>query len=169
MIKNDKQYQVTKNRLKEFEGMLEEIDNENLDPIYKKIEMDAVQSQIIQFEREIEDYESLKQGKLNHIYVESLSNFYEVLIKARIIKQWTHADLAKRLELKEQQIQRYEMENYAGASILRITEVASALDIDMKPIKVKFAPTVFNLPAELGNEVPNAFKKMKERGLASFV
>lgn len=165
MIKNDKQYQVTKSRLKEFKDMLYDVlsNNEiNVDPIYRKIEEDAVKSQITQFEKEIEEYEFLKNGEVNYIYVDSLPNFYEALIKARIVKGWTQAELAKHLELKEQQIQRYELCNYSTASIARINEVASALNIDISPLKIKIAQPEFNISPELNAEIINGYNKMKE-------
>jgi len=167
MIKNDKQFQVTKNRLKDFKDMLytlESSTDDSIDPIYKKIEMDAVQSQINVFSKEIEEYELLKQGKVNYVYVDSLPNIYEALIKARIIKGWTQAELAKHLKLKEQQVQRYELDNYSTASINKISQVATALNIDFKSIKVEIAQPKFNLPADLDSEsLLDGYNKMREK------
>ena len=50
-----------------------------------------------------------------------------VLIKARVAQGLSQRDLAERLGLKEQQIQRYEATDYASASLARIKEVVSAL------------------------------------------
>ena len=41
-------------------------------------------------------------------------------------------DLAQRLGLKEQQIQRYEATDYAAASLARVSEIAKALGIQVK-------------------------------------
>ena len=49
------------------------------------------------------------------------------LIKARIARGLSQKDLADRIGLKEQQIQRYEATDYASASLTRIKEVVSAL------------------------------------------
>ena len=49
------------------------------------------------------------------------------LIKARIARGLSQRELADRIGLKEQQIQRYEATDYASASLARIKEVASAL------------------------------------------
>ena len=49
------------------------------------------------------------------------------LIKARIARGLSQKDLADRIGLKEQQIQRYEATDYASASLARIKEVVSAL------------------------------------------
>jgi len=166
MIKNDKQYQITKTLLTDFKKTLEEILNEtdeSIDPIYKKIEEDSVKGQIKVFEKEISDYEFLKQGEANFICVDSISNLHELLIKARILKGWTHAELARRLDLKEQQIQRYEFSNYSTASIARVNQVASVLDINNCPFKIKLSKQpVFTQPQEYDDEmISNAFQKMK--------
>jgi transcriptional regulator with XRE-family HTH domain len=54
------------------------------------------------------------------------------LIRARIARGLTQRDLAIKLGLKEQQIQRYEETDYASASLARINEVIRALDIEVK-------------------------------------
>jgi transcriptional regulator with XRE-family HTH domain len=49
------------------------------------------------------------------------------LIEARIAWHVTQKELADRLELAEQQIQRWEATNYAGVGVERMQEVADAL------------------------------------------
>ena len=51
----------------------------------------------------------------------------EMLIKARIARGMTQRDLAARIGLKEQQIQRYEATDYASASLSRIMDVVAGL------------------------------------------
>lgn len=166
MIKNDKQYQVTKNRLKEFNESLSQlqIDESNVvDPLFKKIQEEALKSQILQFEKELEEYEQLKKGKINYVLIDSFENIHEALIKARISKGWTHAELARRLDLKEQQIQRYELCNYSTASFGRINQVAAALELDFKPIAFKLSEPNFFVPEGFDQEkITYAQKKLKQ-------
>jgi transcriptional regulator with XRE-family HTH domain len=136
MIRNDKQYQVTKSRLSDFRESLQVLEGQEIDPLLKELYLNTLKSQVIEFEKQIIEYEFLKEGTTNYVVVNDLSHIYEVLIKARIAKRLTQADLAKRLELKEQQIQRYEMSNYSTASISRIIEIANALDIRIEKFKV---------------------------------
>ena len=51
------------------------------------------------------------------------------LIRARIAQQLTQGQLADRLQMKEQQLQRYEMTRYAGASLERLKEIAETLRV----------------------------------------
>ena len=55
----------------------------------------------------------------------------EALIRARIAAGLSQKELAGRLGLKEQQIQRYEARRYAGASLDRIQAVADALGMQI--------------------------------------
>jgi len=54
------------------------------------------------------------------------------LIRARIALGLTQRDLAKRVGLKEQQIQRYENNGYASASYVRLMEIVSALRLNIR-------------------------------------
>ncbi|MBK9382316.1 MAG: helix-turn-helix transcriptional regulator [Chitinophagaceae bacterium] len=139
MIKNDKQNSITKQKLKEFQSALTELQSqEGLHPILKKAQIDGVKSQIEDFERDILEYEQLKKGEINFLVADSLPNFQLALIKTRIIKGWTQADLASKVDMQEQQIQRYEACNYSTATIARLSLIAEALEMDIQPIKIEF-------------------------------
>ena len=51
------------------------------------------------------------------------------MIQARIARGLTQKELAQKLGLKEQQIQRYEASSYAKASLARINQIIDVLDI----------------------------------------
>jgi transcriptional regulator with XRE-family HTH domain len=152
MIKNDKQYQVTKSRLKDFKTELTLLIKQDFDPLLKELHIGAVESQIADFENEILEYERLKEGSINSISINNLSDLYKVLIKARIAHNWTQADLAKKLELKEQQIQRYESTNYSTASLDKLIEIAEVLDIRIDKFKVNVGEPLLDLPKGIVNE-----------------
>lgn len=59
----------------------------------------------------------------------SLEALPRALIKARIAAKLSQKDLAERLGLKEQQIQRYEATEYNSANLARVIEVSLALRI----------------------------------------
>lgn len=56
-----------------------------------------------------------------------LENIPEMLIEERLRLNLTQKQLAEKLGLKEQQIQRYEASRYQTASLRRLKEVANAL------------------------------------------
>jgi len=65
---------------------------------------------------------------------QSLSELPGILIKARIARGLSQRDLAETLGLKEQQIQRYESEEYATANLRRLAEVAEALRLNISEV-----------------------------------
>ena len=132
MIKNERQYRITTAQAARFARSLESLEQrsgetEGLHPRIAQAQRDALRSQLGDLERELREYESLKAGGFE---LDGLSVFAELatfLIKARIAQGLSQKDLAERLGLKQQQIQRYEATDYASASLARIKEVASAL------------------------------------------
>jgi len=54
------------------------------------------------------------------------------LIRARIARGLTQRELAERVGLAEQAIQRYEAGDYAGVSFARVVEIADALDVTVQ-------------------------------------
>ena len=77
--------------------------------------------------REMREYESLKAGEFQIGDLQVVSGLPSMLIKARIAQGMSQKDLAERIGLKEQQIQRYEATDYCSASLSRIREVVSGL------------------------------------------
>ena len=69
---------------------------------------------------------------MTSIELELLDELPTGLIKARVASGLSQKELAAKLSLKEQQIQRYEANDYAGASLARILEVANALRITVR-------------------------------------
>ena len=132
MIKNERQYRITRNKAKRFAEALrdseaKEAERPNVDPRLVLAERKAIQAQLGVLRAEMEEYERLKQEGVSAVVVTSIDELPEGLIKARIASKLTQRGLADRLHLKPQQIQRYEAERYASASFLRLSEVAHAL------------------------------------------
>ncbi len=133
MIKNERQYRITKAQAARFAETLRGIREgrgavEGAHPLIVKAQEDALGSQLADLEEELREYESLKAGEFQPddglVVVDALP---AALIRARIARGLSQRELAERVGLKEQQIQRYEATDYASASLSRIREVASAL------------------------------------------
>ena len=170
MIKNDKQYQITKRKLNEFSEALVMLQQSEISKEVKDTQLLGIESNIETFNRELREYESLKKGCFNDIRIESLIDLHEILIKARIAKGWSQADLAERLGIQEQQIQRYEASDYESASLTRIIDVIEALEISLPTIKAKIKEPVFKKPVEISPEILKEAKSrlLKEKSLLMF-
>ncbi|BAZ03104.1 hypothetical protein NIES37_71170 (plasmid) [Tolypothrix tenuis PCC 7101] len=137
MIKNERQYRITKAQIDKFSRALEELakqsqSNQKVHPILQKAQVDALQSQLTDLRKQLEEYEALKSGQRAVLEIESLEEIPRALIKARIAAGLSQKDLAERLGLKEQQIQRYEDTEYSSASFGRLVEVSQALGIKVR-------------------------------------
>lgn len=146
MIKNEKQYKITRGQLSLLKKALEspvDVANEEVHPLLIKAQYDAVQNQYNELYKQIEVYELLKEGNFNQLDFESFDLLPQGLIKARIAKGLSQKDLANRLGLKEQQIQKYEATEYASASFERLKQVISALDVKVRE-EIFLSDTSFN-------------------------
>jgi HTH-type transcriptional regulator / antitoxin HipB len=154
MIANEKQYQITKKKLAEFRSQLVELqdslspDNELLHEVY----INSLKAKIEDFCNEIYEYESLKEGRLNNISIDSLDDLSTVLIKARIAKGLSQANLADLVNLKEQQIQRYESDSYSTISWKRLVDLLNALEVSFSPIVAKINKPLFDIGDEISQE-----------------
>ena len=132
MIKNERQYWVTRSEMERFERLLTESDesgagDDDVHPLIAKARRDASNSRLLDLKADLQEYESLKAGKFDVSGLMIVSALPEMLIKARIARGMTQRDLAARIGLKEQQIQRYEATDYASASLSRIMDVVAGL------------------------------------------
>ena len=136
MIKNKRQYKITKAQVARFSNALESLrqrpeNEDSLHPLVAKAREDALSSQLADLESELREYESLKAGEFHLDSLRVVADLPSILIKARIAQGLSQKELAERIGLKEQQIQRYEATDYASASLARIKEVASAFGVEI--------------------------------------
>ncbi len=131
MVKNERQYKITKAQVAKLARALSEVEKagefEGIHPRLIEAQKTALRSQIKDLEVEIEDYESLLAGEFDPRELHSVASLPLTLIKARIAKGISQRELAERLGLKQQQIQRYEATDYASASLTRIGEIVDSL------------------------------------------
>ncbi|MEB3885516.1 helix-turn-helix domain-containing protein [Lyngbya sp. CCY1209] len=137
MIKNERQYRITKAQVEKFSDALAQQSvhaqqDRSVHPLLRKAEREALEAQLAELRTQVEEYEALKAGRYAVLELNSLEELPPALIKARIAAGLTQKDLAQRLGLKEQQIQRYEETEYASASFTRLVEVSHALGVRIR-------------------------------------
>jgi transcriptional regulator with XRE-family HTH domain len=97
---------------------------------------------------DLEEYEAIRAGRLNHFEVEGFDSLGEVLVKARLAKGWTHRQLAEALQVSEQMVQRDEARLYEHAGLARMAEVADVLGYDLAgSLRPAYLPTQMWQPA----------------------
>ena len=135
MIKNERQYRMTKAHAEKFAKTLHELTTtpqRGVHPVLHKAQLDALKSQLRDLQRELTEYETLRSGKRKVVALGSLEELPKTLIQARIAAGLSQEHLAAKLGLKPQQIQRYEATEYQSASLARVHEVARVLGVTLR-------------------------------------
>jgi ribosome-binding protein aMBF1 (putative translation factor) len=96
-----------------------------------KAEFEALRSEREVLATQLDEYEALKSGVVNVLSAQSLDELSGILIRARIARGLSQRQLADMLGLKEQQIQRYESEEYASTSLRRLVAISRALALNI--------------------------------------
>ena len=136
MIKNEREYKITKSWLKKFQEALKQAKlrkakDEN-DAERLQIRIAGIESQIEELIDDIARYEALKSGKTQSFTVTDLRDLPLVIIQARIARNLTHKALAEKLGVSEKQVQRDEANEYATAGLNRLIKVADTLAINLE-------------------------------------
>lgn len=179
MIKNERQYRITKAQADKFTLVLTQFatsegKDEKIHPLLRKAQEDALRSQLVDLRVQLEEYESLQAGKRATFQLESLEELPRAIIQARIASGLSQKELAERLGLKEQQLQRYEATEYASASLSRIIEVTRALgmkvreDVLLPSAQVSLASLFKRLKA-VGIDREFALKRLLPNSLVAYL
>ncbi len=140
MIRNDKEYRHSKEQRSKLEAELHKLSparrSAERDEVASEV-IDALRMQIEDLEREISEYEDLKEGRLLSFGTDDLDSLGEFLTKARIARGLTQEELGELLGMTQQQIQRYERDGWQKISLWRLAEAAGALGLDVN-IRARF-------------------------------
>jgi HTH-type transcriptional regulator/antitoxin HigA len=136
MITNERQYAIAKAQAERFKDALAKPDaqGKKVHPKVQKAMREGLRSQLQDLETEIAEFERLRDGKVTTIVVNSIVDIALALVQARIARNWTQKELAEKLNLPEQQIQRYESTRYKGVAVERLQEVADALNVRVQEV-----------------------------------
>jgi HTH-type transcriptional regulator / antitoxin HipB len=132
MIQNERQYKITTTKLRDLERDLAMLDSTdpNLHPRQVLARRNSLNLLISELRQEISEYEQLKSGQVTQFDLNSIQDLPVVMIKARIAKGLTQKELAEKIGVQEQQIQRYEANNYHAIGFDRLQVILQALNIN---------------------------------------
>ena len=131
MIQNERQYGITKAQAKRLEDALAAAkQTEGMPPRVYDAMVAGIQSQIDELAGQLCEYDEVRGA--SRLRMDSVEHLPDVLIKARIARGMTQKDLAERVGIQPQQIQKYEASAYRSASLCRIQQVMKALGVDFE-------------------------------------
>ena len=133
MIQNERQYKVTQTKLRALEIDLTQLDvpDPSLHPRQVLGRRNSLSLLISELRQEVLEYEQLKSGRVTEFRFNSIQDLPMVMIKARIAGGLTQKQLAEKIGVQEQQIQRYEANNYHTVGFDRLLAIALALNIEI--------------------------------------
>lgn len=141
MIKNERQYKITRAKADEVRVELAAVEcvaaPEGVSSEMRALQVEALRGTLGDLEAELAEYDALHDATL--IEATGIGEFPTALIRARIARGLTQRELAERVGLAEQAIQRYEAGDYAGVSFARLVEIADALGVTVH-YDVRLAP-----------------------------
>lgn len=132
MICSDKQYERSKRVIEDLlDAKLRTEQDLGKEEWLRQAELSALEAQIAATQGEVNHYQVLKTGKITRSKSKSLKDLPQLLVEARIAQGYSQTQLAALVNLKPQQIQRYEASSYMGASLTRMKEIALVLGIQI--------------------------------------
>lgn len=139
MIKNNIQYIALKKEVDGFDAYFKDYDkrleSQNLHPIQKKLYLDTALIRHKENITKIEEYEAIKNKEITELKITNCDDFPKLLIQSRIANGWSHKDLAEKLMTQEQQVQRFEQNDYLTTSFERVLQTMRALGIEIEATK----------------------------------
>lgn len=171
MIKNQKQAAVVRKEIEDLRALILEMDEvskeQELD-LKQQLQYNVWKGRIEDLINEIEEYETLTSPELRTLELR-LENLAKAIVSFRIASGLTQSDLADKIEIQEQQIQRYEQNDYLTASFERVIQILKALQVEVilrkefeKQTKVVDFSR-FLIPNKKQRELSRAVEKVAER------
>ena len=170
LVQNDRQMSDVEARLRDLRVALSS--EEVFANLVRGLSVGAINGIRTALEREIAEYTSgvsayamAKQGKCDELFKSAGSDLGLKLIATRICRGLSQKELARKLGLKEQAIQRWEAEQYKSINLSNFQLVARALNVqilleDFSPSRLQWTPS-FSTPVDEANKV---LRHAKRRG-----
>jgi len=131
MIKSEREYAITKKAVEKFASSRDALAATAGEDVGRRAALSSIDAQLVDLQAEIVEWERLRAGGVHEINVADWDDLPKALMRARIAQGLTQQELGDRLDLKKQQIQRWEDENYEHAEFWRVLEVADALGLSL--------------------------------------
>lgn len=130
LIKSDDQRQKA---LKHIEGLKAQVERirQKHGPEQARHFATIADRKIREFEEQVKAYDRLKQEGPGAFHPHDVSEIGTYLIRARIASGMTQAELARRLDVSQPMVHKYEIAEYQGVSLQTLAKVAKALHVSL--------------------------------------
>jgi DNA-binding XRE family transcriptional regulator len=128
-IRSESERRRAEEQVEYLQSELEKIPAPEQDDEITASVINGLRMQISDIEKQLAEYDHLRKGLEPILTASSFDDIGELIIKARILRDWSQADLAKALDMEPQQVQRYERNDWQKISLWRLQEVVEALSL----------------------------------------
>ncbi|MCZ2224837.1 MAG: hypothetical protein LC122_14540 [Chitinophagales bacterium] len=132
MIKNEKQYRISKNKLSELNDKLTVLESNTKKTLSQNVVIASMQNIKDELEAEIKSYEKLKTTKQIQLKEASIEQLPQLITEYKIVNHLSNKEFSKQLELKEQQLQRYEATGFKTVSFDRLISFLEKINLKIK-------------------------------------
>jgi HTH-type transcriptional regulator/antitoxin HigA len=132
MIKNEKQYAITRKKLLELEEGISRLKS-GREHLPAKEQMLIVSMLVMQkqMQDEIAYYEVVKAMNSAILEERSIDDLPTLLIEYKIQSGMTQKEFSQKIGMKEQQLQRYEAENFSSISFRNLLKIIHAIGLEI--------------------------------------
>jgi DNA-binding Xre family transcriptional regulator len=132
MIKNEKQYRITKKKLQSLnEAIVKKQNGQQPLPAKDRLILVSLEVMQEQLENEIAAYEQLIETTSPMMEERSIDNLPDLLIEFKIQSGLTQKEFSQKIGMKEQQLQRYEAENFRSISFKNLLKILHAIGLEI--------------------------------------
>jgi HTH-type transcriptional regulator / antitoxin HipB len=133
MIRNERQYRASQAHHERLLATRQGYEAApQADPLAQAALLSSIDWLLEDVEAELAEYEALRAGAISEVVAEGLGALPDLLVKARIAEGLTQRQLAERLGVAEEAVQRDEAGGYARAGLDRLARVAEALGVRLR-------------------------------------
>lgn len=133
MIKNEKQYKISKKKFKELENQIDKITSDtDQNPLRNQLILASLNNSKSELEKEILLYESLKKNKDGILKERLISELPSIITEYKIMAGLTQKELAEMLDLKEQQLQRYEADSFKSVTFKNLLKFLDLIGLEIR-------------------------------------
>lgn len=133
MIKNEKQYKISKRKLRELDAQIEKINGDKeQNPLRNQLILASLNSSKNELENDLLLYESLKKSKKGVLKERLIIDLPSVITEYKIMSGLTQKQLSNKLGLKEQQLQRYEATGFKSVTFKNLLRFFDLIGLEIR-------------------------------------
>lgn len=132
MITSDKQYEAAKYQLARLAESLAAPTKANVPDIIASVGRAQTEELAAEIQRNIEEYERLKNTRLEDIEIHSLEDLITTPIRYRIAARMSVDEFSRKVGVSARQIVRYESEGYQNITSSTLQKILKGLNIHLE-------------------------------------